>query len=116
MQDPHIEKLLLCIIGQLIAGSGLGEIFTLHKFLTISLSYASYIKRAHYAIQVKVCDLSLKLQEASVKDGWNLHPFSWLVKKSTTNRMCFIWKVILDLEIQILIFVQSHQEGNFQLN
>ena len=116
MRGPHFEKLLLCIIGQLIAGSGLAEILTLHKFVRISLSDASHIKRAHYDIQVKVCDLFLKSQEALVKDGSNLHPYSWLVKKSVTNRMCFIWKVILDLEIQILIFVRSHREGNFQLN
>ena len=30
--------------------------------------------------------------------------------------MCFIWKVILNLEIQILIFVWSQREGNFQLH
>ena len=35
--------------------------------------------------------------------------------KSVTNQICFIWEVILNLEIQILIFVQSHQKGNFQL-
>ena len=57
----------------------------------------------------------LKLKEASVKDGSYLHPYSWLAKKSVTNGMCFIGKVILDLEIQILIFVRSQQEGNFQL-
>ena len=57
----------------------------------------------------------LKLQEASVKDESNFHPYSWLVKKSQTNQMCFIWKVILDLKIQILVIVWSHPDANFQL-
>ena len=113
----HIEQALLHIHGQLIGGSGLAEILTLHNFSAIGLSVitdASHIKRACYAIQVTVCALFLKLQEASVKDGLNVHPYSWLVKKSVTNRMCFIWKVILDLEIQILIFVWS-QRGEFSV-
>ena len=56
-----------------------------------------------------------KLQEALVKDRLSLHPYSWLVKNSVTNWVCFIWKVILNLEIQILIFARSHRGGNFQL-
>ena len=114
----HIEQSLLHILGQLIEGSVLAEILTLHNFSMIGLSVitdASHIKKAHYVIQVTVCALFLKLQEASVKDGSNLYLYSWLVKKSVTNRMCFIWRVILDLEIQILIFVWSQREGNFHL-
>ena len=57
----------------------------------------------------------LKWQEASVKDGSNLHPYSWLVKKSETNQVCPIGKVISELEIQILIFVRSHRVTNFYL-
>ena len=118
MGGLHIKQSLLRIHGQLIEGFGLAEILTLHNFSTIGLSVitdASHIKRARYAIQVTVCALFLKLQEALVKDGSNLYPYSWLVKKSVTNRMCFIGKVILDLEIQILIVVRLQREGNFQL-
>ena len=61
-----------------------------------------------------MCSFS-ELQEASVNDGSNLHPYSGLVKKFVTNQKCFIWKGILDLEIRILTFVQSQREGSFQL-
>ena len=37
-----------------------------------------------------LCVPFLKLQEASVKDGLNLHSYSWLVKKSVTNRMFYL--------------------------
>ena len=79
MGGLHIEQSLLRIHGQLIEGSGLAEILTLRKFLTIDLSViadASHIKRARYVIQMTVCALFVKLQEASVKDGSNLRSYS----------------------------------------
>ena len=48
MGGLHIEQSLLRIHGQLIEGSGLTEILTLHNFSTIGLSVitdASHIKR-----------------------------------------------------------------------
>ena len=79
MRGLHIEQSLLRIHGQLIEGSGLAEILTLRKFLTIDLSViadARHIKRARYVIQMTVCALFVKLQEASVKDGSNLRSYS----------------------------------------
>ena len=35
--------------------------------------------------QATVFSLFMKLQESSVKDISNLHPYPWLVKKSETN-------------------------------
>ena len=40
--------------------------------------------------QATVFSLFMKLQESSVKDISNLHPYPWLVKKSETNWICFI--------------------------
>ena len=92
MGGLHVEQSLLPIHGQLIEDSALAGICTLHNFSTIGLSVitdASHIKRARYAIQMTVCALILKFQEALVKDGSNLHPYSWMVKKSVTNREKF---------------------------
>ena len=80
MGGLHIEQSLLRIYGQLYEVSFIAEIITLHSFLTVGLSVitgTSHLKRARYAIQVTVCALFLKLQEASVKDGSNLHPYSY---------------------------------------
>jgi len=118
MGGLHIEQSLLVIHGQLIEGSGLAELLTFHNFLTIGLSAivdASHIKRARYALQVTACTLFLKLQEASMKDDTNLDPYKWLVEKSKLNKMCYIWKTILNFELQILIFVRSQREGHFLL-
>ena len=118
MGGLHIEQSLLAIHGQLIEGSGLTEIIALYNFSTIGLSAiidASHIKRAGYGIQVTVCSLFIKLQKATLKDASNLHPCTWLVEKSKSNKMCFIWKISLDLEMHILTFVRFQREGNFQL-
>ena len=118
MWGLHIEQSLLAMHGQLIEGSELTEILTLYNFSTIGLSAiidASHIKRACYAIQVTVCSLFIKSQEVTPKDASNLHPYTWLVEKSKSNKMCFIWKIIFDLEMHILFFVRSQREGNFQL-
>ena len=64
---------------------------------------------ARYAIHVTVCALFLKLQEASVKNGSNLHPYSWLAKKFVTTRMCFIYV------LYVFYTWKYKQEGNFQL-
>ena len=118
MGGLHNEQSLLATHGQLIEGSGLTEILTLYNFLTIGLSAiidASHIKRARYVIQVTVCSLFIKLQEATLKDVSNLHPYTWSVEKSKSNKICFIWKIILDLQMHILIFVRSQRKGKFQL-
>lgn len=63
MRGLHIKQSLLRIYGQLIEGSGLVEILTLHDFSTTCLSVindARHIKRARYVIQVTICGLFLK--------------------------------------------------------
>ena len=61
------------------------------------------IKRARYCIQVVLCALYQTL----------LHPLQWLEEKSKTSGMCYFWRMVINLQIEILIFVPSLREGNF---
>ena len=115
----HIEQSLLVVHGQLIDGSGLLEILNLQKLSTIGLSTVvevSSIKRAIYCIQVTVSTLFIKLKEAVAIDNPNsLSPYDWLASKSSESEMCFYWKIVLDFELTILIFIRSEREGNYNL-
>ena len=71
------------------------------------------IKRARYCIQVVLCTLYQKLCDAVKKDESPLHPLKWLEEKSKTSGMCYFWRMVINLQIEILIFVRSLREGNF---
>ena len=98
----HIEQCLLVIHGQLIHGSGLPEV-----------NVQNQIKRGRYCIQVVLCALYQKLCDAVKKDESPLHPLQWLEEKSKTSGMCYFWRMVINLQIEILIFVRSLCEGNF---
>ena len=99
----HIEQCLLVIHGQC-------------SFATIGVSVVVdviQIKRARYCIQVVLCVLYQKLCVAVKKDESPLHPLQWLEEKSKTSGMCYFWRMVINLQIEILIFVRSLREGNF---
>ena len=112
----HIEQCLLVIHGQLIHGSGLPEVLSQCSLATIGVSVVvdvNQIKRARYCIQVNLCALYQKLCVAVKKDESPLHPLQWLGEKSKTSGMCYFWRMVTNLQIEILIFVRSLREGNF---
>ena len=97
----HIEQSLLVI-----------EILNQHKFTSIGLSAVVDVnntKRARYCVQITLCVLY------SLLDNSMLPAYEWLRLKSKSNQMCFIWKVIMDILIQILIFVRSIRAGDVLL-
>ena len=77
----HIEKSLLGIHGELIAGSGLAEILEVTDLSTIGVSTASLdvsdINQSRYCMQVSLCAIYHKLKEAH-KDRKSFLPvFDW---------------------------------------
>ena len=114
----NIEQSLLVMHGQLIDGSGLMDILNQHKFSTIGLSAVvdvNSIKRARYCVQVTLCALYIKVKYAAVNNNSSLPPYEWLRLKSKESETCFFWKMVMDFQINILIFVRSIREGNFKL-
>ena len=62
-----------------------------------------------------MCAIYAKLREAHASSGSTLSPVEWLNSKSAENPMCLYWKMILDLQIDILLFIRSIRESNFHL-
>ena len=114
----HVEQALLVIHGILIKGSGLCEILTQNKFSTIGMSAAvdvNNIKRARYALQLSLCALFSKLEEAAAENSSTMPAYEWLCQKAPENEVYLYWKMVMELEISILIYVRSIREGNFKL-
>ena len=117
----HIEQSFLGIHGQMIKGSGLLEVLNHLNFTTLGVSGLSTnadvnsIKRARYCIQVTLCALYKKLTEAVESDGATMSPFEWLSQQGKTSQSCFYWKLVMEYQSHLLVFVRSIREGNFQL-
>ena len=111
----HIEQCLLVVNGQLLDDSGLKEILETCSLVTIGVSAVvglNQIKHALYCVQVVLCSLYRKLVEAAKTDNLLLEPYEWLYEKAKSSTMCFYWKMVIDLEVQICIFVRSIKVEN----
>lgn len=114
----HIEQSLLTVHGLLIKGSGLVEILTQNKFSTIGMSAAvdvNNIKRARYALQLSLCSLFTNLEEAAGESMTDMSAYDWLCEKSVENEVYRFWKMVMELEMYILIYIRSIREGNYKL-
>ena len=56
----------------------------------------------------------LKLMEAHWRSPLDLEPIEWLEKVSRTSPVRNHWKMILGLQLEILLYVRSLRESNFQ--
>ena len=114
----HIEKSMLVVHGQIIKGTGLDKILTscgLSIAGTQAIVNVNHIKQARYCLQVVICVLFQLLLDTHRESGDISHPSSWLENKSKESQMCFFWKLVLEVQINILIFIRSIREGNFSL-
>ena len=73
------------------------------------------IKRSRYCLQVSLCAIYNLLKQAHLASNSHLSPIQWLDHMSTTSEMCFYWRIILNFQIHVLLFVRSIREGNFEL-
>ena len=80
-----------------------------------SLVSVNLIKRARYYIQVAPCVMFSLLTSAHKKSGDKSPVLQWLKNQSEESEMCHYWYIIIDLMLNLLIFVRSVREGNFNL-
>jgi len=116
--DLHLEHSLLLMHGSLIKGSGLDSILHFSKLSTEGTSAivdANDIKRSRYCLQVSVVVIYKLLREAHVKSESSMSEFEWLDEISKTSEMCFYWKMIINFQIKLLVFIRAIREGNFKL-
>ena len=74
------------------------------------------IKRARYTWQITLWALFIKLREATSVNETDLSPYDWLTQKSKNNAPFLYWKCVIDLEINVLLYIRSIREGNFKLH
>ena len=106
----HIEQCLLVTLGQFIEGSGLREILETCPLTTIRVGTVvdvNQIKRAHYCVQVTLWSLYRKLLDAVKADGSTLDPWKWLVEELPSSSMAHYWSLVINLQIEILVFFSS---------
>lgn len=115
----HIEKLLLEIHGQLIAGSGLAQ-FLDHAGVSITGAgnvalNVSQITSARYLLQVCLCAeyKAIKLVCDSCESTQDIQ--DWMDNKASESPMFHYWKMIFDLQVLILMFIRSERERDFPL-
>ena len=112
--DLHIELELLRIHGELIKGSGLDAILESANGTSVVIDVNNN-KHARYCLQVAVCAIYRFLVDAHMKDSDSSTPLHWLDGRSSTSQMCFYWKIILEFQIHILLFIRAIREGNYKL-
>ena len=100
------------------SGSGLKENLDTCSLSTIGVGAVvdvNQINRARYCVQVTLCALYRKLIDAVNKTGSSLDPWKWMEEKSSSGDMVFYLRLVMNLQLEILIFVRAIREGNFSL-
>ena len=103
---------------QFINGSGLRELLQTCSLPTIGLGVVidvNQIKRTRYCVQFTFCSLYRKLVDAVKADGSTLEPWKWLEEILLSSSMAHYWSLVINLQIEILVFVRSIREVNFLL-
>ena len=68
-----------------------------------------------YCIQVTVCTTYKKIKEAYIKSESQLPLIQWSDKLSTESIIPFVWQLIFNVKILLLLFVWSQREADSQL-
>ena len=105
----------LTIHGELIKGSGLYKVLLNSNMSIIgtgALVNANHIKQVRYCLQVSLCALYIKLNEAKDKSNSSLTLIEWLQERKNHNGMCYYWYLIIMLEMDILLYIMSLRESN----
>ena len=115
----HIEKALLTSHGLLIGGSGLEDILGDKQIETIGLQTAAvdvnHIHKGRYAIQLSSTAIFACLKAAYTQSQSDNPLLNWANEMAKQNLMFRYWFIILNFQIDYLVFVKSLREGKFLL-
>lgn len=122
----HIEMAALKTLGDLLEGSGwtgaLVKAGVATPWTADSFLKASHVTRTRRAHQVTASSLHLLLQKAyteysnDLEEGNDLMSLEdWCTERAVSCPQFHFWSIILQLEIEVLIYVRSIREANFLL-
>ena len=98
--------------------SGLYEILANNNLWIIgtwAVVNANHIKQAIYCLQVAVSAVYMKLKAATPKSGPITLLIEWLQERKKPSQMCFYWDMIVKLQIDILLYIKTIRQSNFDL-
>ena len=112
----HLDKGMWSALGDLLEGSRWSAAITEAKIATSGSAQAllkcSHITRTRHAYQVTALVLA-KLQRQAYNHAETVLPFiEWRNRMKEYPTFLF-WYLILETELQILIFIRAHHEKNF---
>ena len=113
----HMGHTGLLVYSDFMKGSGL-EIVLHLKLLTDGTSATvdvNDIKYSRYCLQVSVVVIYTSLKKGHVENGNPLSVLDWADEAAKHSQMYFYWKMILNVEVLLLIYMRSIWEGNFEL-
>ena len=105
----HMGHTGLLVYSDFMKESGL-EIVLHLKLLTDGTSAAvdvNDIKDSRYCLQVSVVVIYTSLKKAHVENGNPLSVLDWIDEAAEHSQMCFYWKIILNFEVLLLIYMRS---------
>jgi hypothetical protein len=122
----HIEMNALKVLGELLDGSGWTGALTQANVASSgtadSFLKVSHVTRTRHAHQVTAASLHLLLNKAYAEYTRNheetetlKHMEAWCEEKIAASPQFCFWFNILQLELQVMIFVRSLRQGNFML-
>lgn len=120
----HIEMVALKVLGDLLEGSGwtgaLVQAGVATPGTADSFLKAAHVTRTRRAHQVTACSLYSLMEKAYTED--NLHAGddrksleNWCAERAKSCPQFHFWFLILQLEIEVMIYVRSIRETNFLL-
>lgn len=125
MGGLHVEMALLAALGSFLENSGWTEALVLAQVITRgkaqSLLSGSKVKRTRYAHLVTLGVLNLLQQDSYLKyqtsiEGGEALPFlDWCSDRASENPQFHYWNTVKEIQIQMLIFIRSLRESNFEL-
>ncbi len=122
----HIEMAALKILGDLLEGSGwtgaLVQAGVATPGTADSLLKASHVTRTRRAHQVTASSLYLLLQKAyaeysnDLEEGAHVLPLEeWCSDRAAAHLQAHFWSIILQLELEVMIYVRAVREADFLL-
>ena len=125
MGGLHVEMAILAALGSFLDNSGWTEALVLAQVTTSgraqSLLSGSKVKRTRYAHLVTLGALSLLQQDSyrkyltSVEGTEALQFLDWCCYQASRSPQFDYWNTVKEIQIQIIIFIRSLRESNFEL-
>ena len=119
MGGLHLEMALWGCVGDLLEGTGWTTVLTEAEVASSCVSNSflkvSHLARTRMAHEILLLSLFVVMSHAYSNSGTTESFNEWRENLKETSPTFFFWDLVMELEMQVLMFIRSQREGNFQL-